>query len=145
MPIKPENKELYPREWRAIAAEVREREGNACKVCRVPNGKFILRSRDRKTYSTGDCEFYDAETGEYLGCTNMPDNGEGDRAIKIVLTVAHLNHDTTDNGKPGNRPNLAALCQMHHLRHDQAHHQKNAAATRDRKRAEASGMGDLFT
>jgi 5-methylcytosine-specific restriction endonuclease McrA len=55
--------------------------------------------------------------------------------VKIVLTVAHLNHDITDN-----RPeNLRALCQRCHLTHDKEQH----AQTRRRNRY--SQTPDLFT
>jgi hypothetical protein len=45
MPIKPENKARYPRNWREIVEEIRERSGNRCEGspafpdCRAPNGK----------------------------------------------------------------------------------------------------------
>ena len=41
---------------------------------------------------------------------------------RVVLTVAHIDHDKTNNSFF----NLAALCQRYHLRHDKAQH----AATR---------------
>lgn len=48
-------------------------------------------------------------------------------STKIVLTIAHLNHDITDN-----RPeNLRALCQKCHLTLDKDQH----LATRRRNRA----------
>jgi len=52
---------------------------------------------------------------------------------KVALTVAHLNHDTTDN-----RPeNLKAMCQRCHLRYDAKHHARSAAETRRRRRIDA--------
>jgi cytochrome c553 len=59
--------------------------------------------------------------------------GEYPKTIRIVLTVAHVDHDTAN----GERSNLAALCQRCHLNHDREQHQVNAAATRQRKRDEA--------
>jgi 5-methylcytosine-specific restriction endonuclease McrA len=61
---------------------------------------------------------------------------------KVVLTIAHLNHDTTDNRDE----NLAALCNKCHLTYDAPHHVANAKATRARKRSEriaASGQLEL--
>jgi len=57
-----------------------------------------------------------------------------DAPIKVVLTVAHLNHDPTDNDPA----NLRALCQRCHLVHDKAHH----AATR-RSALERAGQQTL--
>ena len=55
---------------------------------------------------------------------------------KVVLTVAHLNHDTTDN-----RPeNLRAWCQKCHITYDAALHARHAAETRRRKREEAGQL-----
>jgi 5-methylcytosine-specific restriction endonuclease McrA len=45
---------------------------------------------------------------------------------RVVLTIAHLNHNPTDNADA----NLRAWCQKCHLAHDHAHHQANAARTR---------------
>jgi hypothetical protein len=45
MPIKKENLARYPRNWREIVEEIRERSGNRCEGspafpdCRAPNGK----------------------------------------------------------------------------------------------------------
>jgi hypothetical protein len=40
----------------------------------------------------------------------------GQPIVKVVLTIAHLNHDVTDNRDT----NLKALCQRCHLNHDRA-------------------------
>ncbi len=61
---------------------------------------------------------------------------EGDRPIRIVLTVAHLNHDESASDDA----NLAALCQRCHLRHDAVDNQRRAA---ERRRAKLAAR-DLF-
>ena len=48
-----------------------------------------------------------------------------------MLTVAHLNHDTTDNRDE----NLKAMCQRCHLRMDNELHVRNARATRMARKA----------
>lgn len=71
------------------------------------------------------CEFCKAEHGK-------PNPATGS---KVVLTVAHLDHDTTNNSKD----NLKALCQRCHLRYDVKQH----AATRRRNRAKRQGQLEL--
>jgi 5-methylcytosine-specific restriction endonuclease McrA len=51
----------------------------------------------------------------------------------VVLTVAHLDHDTQNNSDE----NLAALCQKCHLTYDGQHHAKNARKTRIKKKEQA--------
>ena len=61
----------------------------------------------------------------------------------VVLSVAHLNHDTTQN----ERSNLAVLCARCHLRYDAKYHAANARQTRIRKKkqiARENGQGELF-
>lgn len=48
---------------------------------------------------------------------------------KVVLTVAHLNHQPEDCRDD----NLKAMCQRCHLRMDVPHHRRNAAETRRQK------------
>ena len=55
------------------------------------------------------------------------------REVLVILTIAHLNHDTTDNRDE----NLAALCQKCHLTYDANFHAMNASKTRDEKRGQA--------
>jgi hypothetical protein len=63
MPIKPENRARYPKNWKAIVAEVRERSGNRCEG----------------SPDWPDCR---AENGQ-----PHPETGS-----KVVLTTAHLDH-----------------------------------------------------
>jgi hypothetical protein len=67
----------------------------------------------------------DAETGELRGFARGSEY-DAARFIKVVLTVAHVDHDPTNNDES----NLSAWCQLHHLRHDATQH----AATRKRTR-----------
>ena len=76
-------------------------------------------SRQIREQANWQCEFCGIEQGERTRSGG-----------KVVLTVAHLNHDTRDN-EPSN---LRALCQRCHLRWDAKHHQRNAAETRRQKR-----------
>lgn len=50
--------------------------------------------------------------------------------VRIVLTVAHLNHDPSDMREE----NLAALCQWCHLHHDRGHHAETRATRKDQQR-----------
>ncbi len=109
---------LYPPTWHTeIRPRILDRARNRCEWCDAPNGALIVRDRDGWRGVDGLA----AEVAHL----------DGERVTRIVLTVAHLNHALDDNGDV----NLAALCQRCHLRHDAAHHARNAAETRRRKRA----------
>ena len=71
---------------------------------------------------------------KFCGAVNYQPHPE--TGSRVVLTVAHLDHDTTNNSDE----NLAALCNACHLRHDAKHHAANAAATRRRRKIEAGQM-----
>lgn len=59
MPIKPENRARYPKEWKAIVAQVRERSGDKCEGspafpdCRAPNGEPHPVTGSRVVLTTG--------------------------------------------------------------------------------------------
>ena len=120
MPIDPAH---YPADWPEISRRIREREGHRCKFCGVAHR--IIGWRDVRG------NFHPLGEGQAAPA--------GMKAIRIVLTVAHLNHDTTDN-----RPeNLAALCQRCHLLHDRKQHQATAGKRR-RGRQRLAGQLELW-
>lgn len=137
MPIKPENAKRYPKDWNAIRNRIVQRAGNRCEFCGVQNG--ALGSRN------GHGKFLPAEPkGEKMLRLEWPEPGErwwcgdGDfrlfqRVIRIVLTVAHLDH-TPENC---DESNLKALCQRCHLKYDHEHHMRNAHETRRKGKAAA--------
>ena len=122
MPIKVENAAKYPADWKAIRQEVLERAGHKCEQCGVPNHAWRIRP-----------------TGQWsMDEVAAIDMAEHVRDITyIVLTIAHRNHDPSDCGTLGNRPNLAALCQRCHLAHDKQHHLRNSWNTRRAKKRTA--------
>jgi len=63
-------------------------------------------------------------------------NMNGFKVIKIILTIAHLDHDINNN----DYLNLKALCQKCHLNYDKEHHSKKSRATRNFKK----GLQELF-
>lgn len=91
MPIRPENKDRYPKDWKTIRAQILERAQNCCEDCGVPNGEWIVRTEDG------------------WEITDMIWAG-----VKIVLTIAHLDH-TPENSSD---ENLKAWCQRCHNRYD---------------------------
>jgi hypothetical protein len=140
MPIRPENVHRYPPEWPQIRARILSRAGNACERCGVSN--YALGGRSRTgTFLPA------APKGEKLLGLDWPKPGEESfcgygealerlRIIRIVLTVAHLNHTPEDCRDE----NLLALCQRCHLALDIDHHKATAYRTRREGRAAA----DLF-
>lgn len=122
MPISPENKARYPKNWDAIRKAV-----------------VRYRSLDR-------CEGSPA----YQDCTAKNGEPHPVTGSMVVLTVAHLDHtpENCDGMEDGSRDlpypmkhsNLRHWCQRCHLTYDAKHHAINAAATRK----EGKAMADLF-
>lgn len=113
----------YPANWKTeIRPSILERANNRCERCKVPNKALILRSADSPQYQDMDGNILCADTGEYVG-SNYLGVFKKDKPVTIVLTIAHLNHDITDNSPS----NLQALCQRCHNRHDIEYRKGNRA------------------
>lgn len=147
MPIKPENKKLYSPNWKEISGRVRTRAGNKCEKCGVANYAVGFRDSDVSFSGVGGgiemdlaaqgLQYPSLQPMTYKLARSIADgineisiDSDDPKYIVIVLTVAHLNHDPTDN----RMENLACYCQRCHLRHDQQHHGANARNTRNRKK-----------
>ena len=122
----PMDRSRYPANWKEIRAAILEREGHRCKFCGVANHAIGARDKAGAWHDQRAISAMNATEGE------IAFGGAYPKIIRIVLTVAHLDHDTTNNAGA----NLAALCQRCHLRYDQEHHAINAAATRRRRKEE---------
>lgn len=136
MPIRPENKMRYPKDWQTISRRIRERDGQKCKWCGAPNGTIIYRGAGLWAGSymleTGDC--FNDRTGERIG---MARGSEYDGyMVRVVLTVAHLDHCPENCAEE----NLAALCQKCHNTYDMPMRRRGI-----RERAhKARAIGDLL-
>ena len=121
MPIRPENKHRYPADWRKVRGRILDRAGHRCEWCGVPN--YAIGGR----LSDGSCltALGVPKPGEWAPCGNGSTT-ERLRIIRIVLTIAHLDH------QPENcdRENLRALCQQCHIRYDEP---MKAAGIRQRR------------
>jgi len=112
----------YPPDWGDISKRIRERAGNVCEECGVPNGSHVTRAKGDRSQWT---------------------QVEAGKGTRIVLTVHHIGVDHAD-GTPGDPrdkmdvrdENLIALCQACHLAADLDHHIAEARKTRARKRHE---------
>lgn len=110
MPIKPENRARYPKDWKAVSLRIRvERAQGQCEC-------------------TGHCGLHPGKR-----CEERQGQPAKWAKGKVILTVAHLDH-TPEHCDPAN---LMAACQRCHLRYDAAQHRKNAEQTRGQRRAKA--------
>jgi hypothetical protein len=91
MPIRPENRARYPKDWKAISLRIRhERASNKCEC-------------------DGECG------GDHIGrCSVVNGTRHPITGSVVVLTVAHLDH-TPENCADDN---LKAMCQRCHNRYD---------------------------
>jgi hypothetical protein len=135
MPIRPEMRGFYVREWREISRKVRfERGGGVCQSCRRPHGATIR--------CLPDGRWFDAERGTWRNgrgrTARWPDLIELARIrhTRVVLAAAHLDHDPRNN----RLRNLKSLCQRCHLIHDRPYHRAQRRLTYLLRRA----LGDLF-
>lgn len=143
MPIRPENKARYPKDWPAISARIRLRAGNKCEECGVEN--YALGGRNKSgdwlaawPIGTDGLRTTWPQPGEWAWCGDEETQGKAHlRIVRIVLTVAHLNHTPEDCADD----NLRCWCQRCHNRYDVAHRRKGIE---ERARA-ARALGDLFT
>jgi hypothetical protein len=128
----PMDQTKYPANWREVSRAIRERAGQRCECtgecgdehtgqrCNAPNGETIRRD-DRQP----------ARWSLHGGCSLCLGGDPECRPVKVVLTVAHLDHDPS-HADPAR---LRALCQRCHLRLDRHQHAANAHATRRARKA----------
>lgn len=115
------NRHLYPKNWKELRFAILIRANDRCEFCGVENSAKGWRDRFGEFHPL--CALATASVRDLRLMT-------GKRVIKIVLTIAHMDHDPA-NCDPDN---LKALCQMCHLNYDMKHHQRNASHTRAVKR-----------
>jgi 5-methylcytosine-specific restriction endonuclease McrA len=113
----------YPENWfTEIRPAVLARDGNKCAFCGAPNHALVYREQN----NPGKWHLWpEGMQGEALLL-------DGYKAVKIVLTVAHLDHDHNNHAVELDK--LRALCQRCHLKHDIKHHVENRKYGRNWKK-----------
>jgi hypothetical protein len=135
MPIRKEERHHYEGPaWKEAREVVLARARDCCERCRKPNGARVVVTSEGRSLRAGRWRPWDGRSGLWTDDWTGPDGqpcpppsvGSRLRVTRVVLTVAHLNHQAGDN-----RPeNLQALCQRCHLMHDLQQHVQNGARTR---------------
>lgn len=116
----PLNYKDYHPKWRLIVRLIKNRDGNCCKFCCIHNGRVVKRLKDGniRPLSFTESEWIREKIRSgynYAGALKRLG------FTKVVLTIAHLDHNHHNN----RFYNLAALCQRCHLRHDIKQHINN--------------------
>ena len=131
MPIRPENKARYPKDWKAVSKRIRRRARNRCE-CKGECGLQHFRVGKRQIDLPPSLQV----TKRVFRCQAVNGELHPHTKAKVVLTVAHLNHEPEDCRDE----NLRAWCQRCHNRYDAP---TRAAGIKARARA-AMAVADLF-
>lgn len=137
MPIRPENRARYPKDWKAISQRVRDRAGQKCEFCGIPNYELgaWIGGRWHRAIPKGSGLRDNPRHGEVFPCVY----GESEvwrKLVRVVLTVAHLDHQPENCADD----NLKALCQRCHNIYDMPMRRAGIA----RRAREAAGIQDMF-
>ena len=141
MPIRPDLRQHYGSVWQSVRARVLERAGGKfdkkgkylggakCEQCQVPDQQRAERGPGGlwKSLLVGERSLWRDARGEL---TDILPCYPRVRIVRIVLTVAHLNHVAGDDRDK----NLKALCQWCHLNYDAEHHKESRKVRKDKGR-----------
>ena len=109
----------YPSNWKSeIRPSILERANNCCEFCQLENysqglreadGMFIHWAEIENALENRGYDYFEEELKHHVS-----KDGKVERLTKIVLTIAHLDHNINNN----DYSNLKALCQRCHNRYD---------------------------
>lgn len=119
MPIKPENKKRYPKNWKEIRTKVLKRAKDKCEFCGLKNHTTGARDIHGEFFTMEQVEKGEDMDAEYH---------VNSKAFMIVLTIAHLDHTPENSGMS----NLRALCQKCHNGYDAKHRAETRLNTKKR-------------
>lgn len=124
MPI---NYEKYPPDWKTkIVPRILWRAQNKCEICGLVNHTFVTSCKmwvkvvykNEKGYTTTGYRLktFWLETESDVKRFDSFSMASYFKKVKVVLTIAHLDHDETNHDVSEDR--LKALCQYCHLNYD---------------------------
>lgn len=118
MPIKPENRGRYPRDWNQISEYIRfQRAHNRCEVCGIANYAVIKRLKHGKYRYLSQQEWNMVHARIQHSHSTMAESLKYHGFTKVVLTVGHLDHIPENS----DYSNLKAMCQYCHNKYDREH------------------------
>jgi hypothetical protein len=104
----------YPPNWHTeIRPRILARAGHCCEWCGAPNHAYIYRPRPKSS------DWLPMPEGHLADAMAL----DGVKFTKVVLTIAHLDHDATNWNVTDDR--LKAACQRCHLMYDLPRHIEN--------------------
>lgn len=125
MPIRKDLRHFYGPVWRQeTRPQILARARDKCECCKVPNHTEVFRASGMWRHIAVGAVWHRAN-GKVT--TFQPAT---DHRVRIVLTIAHLNHISGDD----RADNLKAMCQWCHLDYDRRHHQRSRATRKDKAR-----------
>lgn len=143
MPIRADLRHFYDRTWRLVTRpRILARAENRCEQCNVPNHSTVKRIRgfwleEGASWALGAFRRWrTADGGDWSAELDPPGRR---RKVRIVLTIAHLNHQAGDDRDE----NLRAWCQWCHLHHDLVHHAETRAIRKDAARPLLSSIEEF--
>lgn len=109
----------YPPNWKSeIRPRILKRANNQCECCGLEN-RELVHSFKRAGVTVWECLSF----SEWLAY-GQP------KTVKVVLTIAHLDHDETNHNVTDDR--LLAMCQLCHLRYDAVEKLKRRHGSKNR-------------
>jgi hypothetical protein len=95
----------YPSDWQQTRNRILERAKNTCECCSLEKHSTVwsFRNLEKVTVWSKDLP--------YIRSFSIDP-----KEVKVVLTIAHLDHDETNHQVTDER--LKAMCQLCHLRYD---------------------------
>lgn len=137
MPIRKQNRWLYPIDWQQLTNMMRfERAKGRCEQCTRPHGKIVCHLGDGRWWDE-DAGVWKDDRGRILrkGAPPTPEPGHAP-TIKVYLATAHLDNNPGHN----DQRNLKAFCRRCHIIYDRAEHLRRRRLNFLMTRA----LGDLF-
>jgi hypothetical protein len=108
----------YPANWKSeIVPRILARAGDACEKCGLPNGERVtsVALRLSEEGKTKVRRFWLRDESDLTRMEPFIVRGSAKR-VRVILTVAHLDHDEENAGVADER--LRAWCQHCHLTYD---------------------------
>ena len=94
----------YPKNWKSeIRPRILKRANNKCECCGLENYSLVHSFKENSKTVWKDLSY-----GDFIRKLA--------KTVKVVLTIAHLDHDETNHDVKDER--LKAMCQLCHLRYD---------------------------